>query len=291
MKNICTVSDNNYLIKGLTLYDSLKEYSEDFILHYLCIDDTSFNKLTQFESKSLKVWNVTELLNNNNDLLNLKNTDYRYFCWSLASYFSNFLMEKYNKSITYIDSDILLYDNVDIILNAIDDKDVGIFRHRQFSLSIDVPEGHYNVGIVYFKNNDIGKKILNWWSDAVLHKKHPHLSTCGDQKYLEEFPRMCSNIFIDGEIGHGAPWQWQLFNYDDYETDGTIIWEGKKQKLIFSHFSQFNYNLENDTYLPSSQHHIYTPLTMYTNNEGLKIIYDDYFDKIKKVYNKYNGLK
>ena len=37
MKNICTVSDNNYLIKGLTLYESLKESSKDFILHYLCI--------------------------------------------------------------------------------------------------------------------------------------------------------------------------------------------------------------------------------------------------------------
>ena len=136
----------------------------------------------------------------------------------------------------YIDSDILLYDDVEVILNAIDNKDVGIFRHRQFNLSIDTPEGHYNVGIVYFKNSDIGKQVLNWWADAVLFKKYPILSTCGDQKYLDEFPRMCENIFIDGELAH----------------------------------------------------HIYTPLTMYTNNEGLKIIYDDYFDKIKKTNFKYN---
>jgi hypothetical protein len=288
MKNICTVSDNNYLIKGLTLYESLKEYSEDFILHYLCIDDASFNTLNQFKNDSLKVWNVEELLKNDADLMNLKNANYQYFCWSLASYFSNFLMKNFNESITYIDSDILLHDNIDVILNEINDKDIGIFRHRQFALSISRPEGHYNVGIVYFKNSDIGKQVLNWWSDAVLHKKYPHLSTCGDQKYLEEFPRMCSNIFIDGEIGHGAPWQWQLFNFDNYENDGTITWEGKEQKLIFSHFSQFNYNLENETYLPSSQHHIYTPLTMYTENKGLKIIYDDYFNKIKKTYTKYN---
>jgi hypothetical protein len=288
MKNICTVSDNNYLIKGLTLYESLKESSKDFILHYLCIDDTSFNKLIQFESETLKVCNINKLLNDDSNLLNLKNTNYQYFCWSLASYFSNFLMKKNNESILYIDSDILLYDDVEVILNAIDNKDIGIFRHRQFNLSIDTPEGHYNVGIVYFKNSDIGKQVLNWWADAVLFKKYPILSTCGDQKYLDEFPRMCENIFIDGELAHGAPWQWQLYNFDNYKNDGTIIWEGKKQKLIFSHFSQFNYNLENDTYLPSSQHHIYTPLTMYTNNEGLKIIYDDYFDKIKKTNFKYN---
>jgi hypothetical protein len=272
----------------LALFESLSK-SENITLHYLCIDQISYDILKNIKNNKLIIYNINDLLNNDNNLINLKNSDYRYFCWSLASYFSNHLLSKnVGDSITYIDSDIYFHEKIELLFESFSKKDVGIFRHRQFSLSISRPEGHYNVGVVYFKNSDIGKNVLNWWSDAVLHKKYPHLSTCGDQKYLEEFPRMCSNIFIDGEIGHGAPWQWQLFNFDNYENDGTIIWEGKKQKLIFSHFSQFNYNLENDTYLPSSQHHIYTPLTMYTENKGLKIIYDDYFNKIKKTYIKYN---
>ena len=288
MKNICTVSDIKYLYQGLALFESLSK-SENITLHYLCIDQISYDILKNIKNNKLIIYNINDLLNNDNNLINLKNSDYRYFCWSLASYFSNHLLSKnVGDSITYIDSDIYFHEKIELLFESFSKKDVGIFRHRQFSLSISRPEGHYNVGVVYFKNSDIGKNVLNWWSDAVLHKKYPHLSTCGDQKYLEEFPRMCSNIFIDGEIGHGAPWQWQLFNFDNYENDGTIIWEGKKQKLIFSHFSQFNYNLENDTYLPSSQHHIYTPLTMYTENKGLKIIYDDYFDKIKKTNFKYN---
>jgi hypothetical protein len=288
MKNICTVSDIKYLYQGLALFESLSK-SENITLHYLCIDQISYDILKNIKDNKLIIYNINDLLNNDNNLINLKNSDYRYFCWSLASYFSNHLLSKnVGDSITYIDSDIYFHEKIELLFESFSKKDVGIFRHRQFSLSISRPEGHYNVGVVYFKNSDIGKNVLNWWSDAVLHKKYPHLSTCGDQKYLEEFPRMCSNIFIDGEIGHGAPWQWQLFNFDNYENDGTIIWEGKKQKLIFSHFSQFNYNLENDTYLPSSQHHIYTPLTMYTENKGLKIIYDDYFNKIKKTYIKYN---
>jgi len=288
MKNICTVSDIKYLYQGLALFESLSK-SENITLHYLCIDQISYDILKNIKNNKLIIYNINDLLNNDNNLINLKNSDYRYFCWSLASYFSNHLLSKnVGDSITYIDSDIYFHEKIELLFESFSKKDVGIFRHRQFSLSISRPEGHYNVGVVYFKNSDIGKNVLNWWSDAVLHKKYPHLSTCGDQKYLEEFPRMCSNIFIDGEIGHGAPWQWQLFNFDNYENDGTIIWEGNKQKLIFSHFSQFNYNLENDTYLPSSQHHIYTPLTMYTENKGLKIIYDDYFNKIKKTYIKYN---
>ena len=135
----------------------------------------------------------------------------------------------------------------------------------------------------------MGSHICKWWKDAVLHKKYPHLSTCGDQKYLDEFPNMCPDdyIFIDGNIGHGAPWQWQLYDYSNYKKDGDIIWNGNNQKLIFSHFSQFE-NL-GETYIPSKMHHIYTPLIEYTINESLKMIYDDYFISIQKNKKKYDG--
>ena len=218
--------------------------------------------------------------------MKLKNENYRYFCWTLASYFSNYLMNKNLGNIIYIDSDILFHHDLNIVLEAIGEKEVGIFRHRQFNTSR--PEGFFNVGVVYFKDSEISRRVLSWWSDAVLFLKYPELSTCGDQKYLDAFPTMCSNdkIFIEGEIGHGAPWQWQLFDYSDYETNGNIIWEGRTQKLIFSHFSQFDFR--EDGYTPSTQHHIYTPLSMYSDNKSLKMIYDDYYNKLKTTNKKYN---
>ena len=293
MRQLCTVSDHNYLSKGLALYESLKEHSKDFVLNYLCIDEKTFSFLKEYQSESLIVWNIKDVLESNIVLHNLFKNEYRYFCWSLASYFSNFLMKINNETITYIDSDILLHDNIDLLYNSFNNNDIGIFRHRQFPLNSQRPEGLFNVGIVYFKNTDLGKVVLNWWADAVLYKKYPHLSTCGDQKYLEEFVRLCpkNRIFVDGEIGHGAPWQWYLYDFSNIKSDWSIIWEGKKQKLVFSHFSQFKYNLENDTYIPSEQHHIYTPLENYSNIEGLKIIYDDYYSKIKQIYSTYYGLK
>ena len=288
MKNLCTVSDINYLDKGLTLYESLLETSDNFILHYLCIDDLSYNKLKNFESSKLKVYNVSRLTSNDVTLYNLKNKDYRYFCWSLASYFSNFLIEEGKESITYIDSDIFFHEDIDTIFKEIGDKEVGIFRHRQFDIGTYHPEGIFNVGVVFFKNGKIGKHICKWWKDAVLHRKYPNLSTCGDQKYLDEFPNMCPDdyIFIDGNIGHGAPWQWQLYNFSNYTKDGTIIWMDKIQKLVFSHFSQFD-DL-GETYIPSKMHHIYTPLDVYSKNTELKLIYDNYFLKIKEVKKKYD---
>ena len=287
MINICTVSDTNYLIKGLTLYESLLRNTDDFTLHYLCIDNESYDNLKKYENKSLIVYNVDDLLSQDQNLVNLKNKNYKYFCWSLASYFSNYLMKKNNESITYIDSDIYFHASFNEVLNEIGNKEIGIFRHRQFDMHSGRPEGMFNVGVVYFNNGEIGKHLLNWWCDAVLHMKYPELATCGDQRYLDAYIDICPDdlIFIDGNIGHGAPWQWQLYDFSEYEKDGLIIWNGVRQKLHFTHFSQFIYG--ENSYTPSSMHYIYTPLNTYNEIPSLKMIYDEYYDNLKQIKNKY----
>jgi len=283
MINVCTVSDINYLNKGLVLYESLLT-NKDVVFHYLCIDEESYNKLIKHSSDTLKVYNINVFLGSDVTLKNLKESNYKYFSWCLASYFSNKMLENDIESITYIDSDIYFHKNIKNIYVEIGEKEVGIFRHRQFPLNRNTPDGLYNVGIVYFKNTPMGKRVSDWWSDAVLNKKYPQYSTCGDQKYLEFFPTMCPPdcIFIDGNIGHGAPWQWQLY---EFKENGNIIWEGKEQELVFTHFSQFQDN--GDTYIPSTMHHIYTPLQTYVTNKELKKIYDNYHNELQKVKEKY----
>jgi len=163
------------------------------------------------------------------------------------------------------------------------------FKHRQFHDWENRSEGLYNVGVVYFKNSEKGKEVSDWWSDAVINRKYPQLSTCGDQKYLEYFIKICppNNIYVDGDIGHGAPWQWQLYDYSLYKIYGKIIWNGVSQLLIFSHFSQFFYDLDNNRYIPSTRHHIYTPSSSYIDIPELKLIYDNYFEGIKLIHSKY----
>ena len=130
--------------------------------------------------------------------------------------------------------------------------------------------------------------MFDWWSDAVLNRKYPELATCGDQRYLDAFLALDrTKLFIDGNIGHGAPWQWMLYDFSSYAEDGCITWYGEKQKLVFSHFSQFEYSVSDDTYNPSTMHHCFTPESMYSSNVGLKKIYDDYFEEIKKAHDKY----
>lgn len=289
VQNACTLSDKNYLIQGLTLYNSLIKTQSDFLLHYLCLDDYSFNKLKEINSEKLIPYHINFFLEKDPLLKELKETDYWYFCMTLGSYFSNYLIEQNLNSITYIDSDVFLYKSLNDLTYEFNNKEIAIFKHRQFDGFRNRPEGNFNVGLVYFKNGKFGKKVLKWWSDAVLFRKYPELATCGDQKYLDKFPELCPEefIFIDGNIGHGAPWQWQLYDFTKYFNKNTIFYKNDQQEIFFNHFSQFKFNLLNNEYVPSTMHHIYTPLEDYKKITELKKIYDDYFNEIKLSANEY----
>ena len=50
MITITTLSDKNYLLKGIALYESLIETTKgEFTLHYLCLDDFTYDKLYELK--------------------------------------------------------------------------------------------------------------------------------------------------------------------------------------------------------------------------------------------------
>lgn len=287
--NVVTLSDYRYLPKGLCLYDSLLKTNSDFTLHYLCLDKQSYEKLNGLSLKDIVVYDADDLAEKNSVLKDLRANNYWYFCMTCASFFMNHLFDSGLNELTYADSDIFFHRSINELVDVFKDKQIAIFRHRQFSLEQNRPEGWFNVGVVHFKNGKFGNKILKWWSDAVLNKKHPELATCGDQKYLDVFPSMCpeESIYVDGEVGHGAPWQWQLYNLDSFNKTGNIIYENRKQVMYFTHFSQFSIDFEKKKYIPSTMHHIYTPMNLYEDNIFLKEIYLNYFENILKIQKKY----
>lgn len=278
MKHFCTVSDKNYLSQGLALYSSLLKGGEAFKLHYFCIDSETFTKTSKYSNIIPYSSGLAEA---DERLLQLKKRDYKRYCWSLASWFTERISDIAGE-VTYLDSDIFFHKSWHILFEEFGDKEVGIFRHRQFPYGNNRIEGYYNVGVVHFKNTANAKNVLSWWADAVINNKYPNLSTCGDQKYLDAFPLLCKagSLFVDGNIGHGAPWQWQLYDYSIFKDNGKIIWDGREQDLVFSHFSQFKADFDSNTYIPSTKHHCYTPLEHYQISP-LKDIYDNYFNWVK----------
>jgi hypothetical protein len=286
MKHITIVSDSKYLIFGVALIDSLhKTATIPITIHYFCIDDHCFTILQRLQLDNVIPYEPSTLFNESNQVLcHIKKTDFQYLCWSLASIFTNHILHTIEcDSVTYIDSDIYFHKDIQLLFNEFGEKDCGIFKHRFLQDYEESPYGKYNVGIVYFKNSTIGREVSHWWSDAVLHRKYPKLATCGDQKYLDLFPRICGkdNIYIDDNIGHGAPWNWLVYGLDAVK-DGIITWRGQTQPLVFTHFSKFGTDFPNNKFTcTSSIYGIYTHNGKIYEIPGLYQLHAEYFNALK----------
>lgn len=297
MKHLTALSDHKYILYGVALIESLEKSTIPWTLHYYCIDDLTYQYITMLRNPHVIPYRPDTLTGSKNALRivtpqvrlsRLKATDFRYFCWSLASVFTEYIMKNVQcDSVTYIDSDIYFHRDIKKLFDAFGSADIGIFRHRHFLEGGEYGDGQYNVGVVYFKASPKGKQLLSWWADAVLFQRYPEYASCGDQKYLEFFPKACtrSEIFIDGDIGHGASWQWEVYDLSKLK-DRIVIWNGREQELIFTHFSKFYYNLNDHTFVSSwykDDHIIYKTPDLYD-------LHLEYLDALTRASAKLGGI-
>lgn len=288
IKNICTIFDENYLLKGLTLYRCLKsKINHDFTIHCLCIDEKTFNVVNEIKDKRIKAYSLKYMEETNETLIKAKNSRhksnygdaYSQYCWTLTPFFCNLMLSKDNiEEILYIDSDIYFYEDFSLIKEELKNNSIGIVTHRTVHhLKNDTDVGKYNVGIVYFKGDNAGMSCSEFWKNLLINPNNEYAKkygTCGDQKYLELFEikfekKVC---IIDDLVGHGAPWCFHSYEYlDKYN----IIWQGKEQNLIYNHFSHFK-TLEKGGWSSSTSGE-WKPENL---NEYVKEYYEDYYKEI-----------
>jgi hypothetical protein len=313
MRHFCTLADENYLDKALAMYESLEEYmSEPFSLHFLAASDEALKRLSRFTHKTqqhLSIYNLEELKDAERDFQILCNNhkanpnNISPYHYALASFFTFYLFKHMHiDHCLYTDADIMFYRDPFEIFQAMQNRSVGLIthKHRPFCKGVrDV--GYYNVGIIFFNNDNVGYEILEWWKDVVLHPHNPFApiyNFCGDQKYLELFEELTdkNNIqILDYWIGHGAPWNFSMF---EFVKDDSIIWNDPehfvldidqiRQPLHFIHFSHFIPDYDKDTY-KKDWHGEWGNILDHPSKENpvVRRYYDDYFDKLKNVRNKY----
>ena len=242
----CTLFDKNYLIKGLTMILSLKKYCGNSTVYVLCLDDKTKNILEQLNIESVFCLNLEEV--ENKELVSAKkNRTQAEYCWTLASSFTWYVLNKYNQIglITYLDADLLFYSSLEPIFNEISNSSISIIEHR-FAPPFKELEinGRFCVEWNSFRRDEEGLRCLNRWREQCLDWCFYKLEDgkMGDQKYLDEWPDLYTSCHIIENRGAGiAPW-----NYSQYEIqkkDNFI--KINNENLIFYHFHQFQILNEN----------------------------------------------
>jgi len=301
MKNLCAISDKDYIIKLLCLFESLKKTQNNpFSLYVLCLDKTAENIVNGLNDSRLIALSLEEVENADFFLKYCKesmpasqeaisnasnqNKDPRYvqYCWALAPYLCWYCLDILRlEHIMYADSDLCFYRDLSGIYEEIANRSIGIVRHR---ITYIPSVGEYNVGIVYFKNDFNGNSCAKLWKDLLLYPNNPYANEygkCGDQKYLELFPLIFGKdkiCIIDKLVGHLAPWNVTFHRYKDSK----LVWEGREQDLYFFHFAHFVPDLQNNTYRSSYRNEWIWGVPEKTS-EYIKQLYDQYFDLTKDM--------
>ncbi len=281
MIHFCTVCDNSYFEKGLTLYESIKKhYEETFIFHWLCIDKEIYEKLSVYWGGNIRLYQLKDFEDNDSNLLAAKTIkpkvygdEYSQYCWCLTPYFVEYLLHSLeeNETLVYCDADIFFLDSPVKILDVVGEHSIGLHTHRS-TVDEETIVGKYNIGVTVFKNDHNARLISRLWKSWMLDPENQYAEkygTCGDQKYAELWERIIGeeNICVfDNEILHLAPW---------------CTHNPENKQPVFFHFSHFRFT-ENEWF--DSLRGEWNP----AKEPGMKQYYEQYYKAIKNV--RYNRI-
>ncbi len=211
---------------------------EPFTLHILAMDMETFWLLSEMKLDNVEVIPMESF----EKVLNMpavrKSRSWTEYCWTCASSLMEYLLPTCD-ALTYLDADLFFFSNPAPIFAQIGDRSIAITPHR-------LPEnsqkprleknGKYNVGFVYFKNDEAGRSCLSKWAARVRHKCSID-EGCGDQVYLDSFEDDYGDAIA--VLGHGInTGPWNLMAYDDVmQYDGQVFLG--RDPLYCYHFHEY----------------------------------------------------
>jgi hypothetical protein len=138
----------------------------------------------------------------------------------------------------YVDADMMFFDDPKLVLDELGcDGEILVHEHRYSAdkLQYEAISGRFNVGLLAVKNGEQAQACIERWRRQCLDKcvVDPANGFCGDQKYLDEWPRLYSRLRCIGHRGGGvAPWN--VLSYRVTSVAGKPMVDD--QPVVFYHF-------------------------------------------------------
>lgn len=282
--HLCTLSDSNYLDKGLALYDSLQRVCSHFKLYYFAFDETAARILTDLNLRHTEV--ITTEQFETDELLAVKKIRSRgEYCWTCTPVIIRYVLEHYGVGCcTYIDADLYFYESPEILLREFyrSGKSVGLSPHRfpdtDHGRLSEKRSGKYCVQFNTFANDENGKKLLELWRLQCLE-------TCsidrgGDQLYLTDWGEKYECVHVYRHPGAGvAPWNLPGLRIKRGDRGLYILSDKKKYRFIFYHFQGMQYADQRSINI----HVITIPDGGLVSRKVIHEIYDPYIVQIEKI--------
>ena len=265
------------------MYESLKTQTKSFHLYIFAFDDLTFEILSDLKLDSVTVVSLKEF--ETQELLEVKkNRSVAEYCWTCTPSSISHVLNNYDiPHCTYIDADLYFYSDPSVLITELMEsgKSVLITEHR-FSFLPKLYEekrgGRFCVQFITFIREENSMQVLEKWRGQCIDWCYSRYEDgkFGDQKYLEEWPLIYSNIHILEHQGGGiAPWNLTQYSFkkEDDSFNGTLLKDRSEFKVVFFHFQYVKF-MENDL----------CDIGWYcTSSEVRRLFYEPYLQKVIEI--------
>ena len=271
----CTYFDQNYLTRGLLLYESLIEHVPSFTLFVLALDEETYDFLTAKSFPGISPVHIRELEKQDPELFATKSTrsliEYYFTC--SPCFPLHILATNHDVDIlTYLDSDIYFYDSPSPFYEELGGNSILLFEHGIPPLS-QVRYGRFNVGYLSWRNDQTGLACLRWWRARCIEWCFDKVEggKFADQKYLDQWPDLFKATIVSQQKSRAlAPWNLEQFPIE--------CRQGRPKNLILFHFHGIK--IKSPWHYSTYKHHI-------SSTDGVKL-FNRYVKKLVRKTKEYS---
>jgi hypothetical protein len=239
VRTYCTLFDRHYLTRAVVLARSLDRVSPPFRLLAFCMDDVTHAALQQLCLPGIQPISLELLEAHDPALASTKADRSRVeYCWTATPAICRYALETDPsvEEVTYLDADLQFFSRPEPLFDELGDGDVLLVPHRYAPehRHKEATSGTYNVEWLTFRRSEAGLAALQWWHERCIEWCYFRWEDgkLGDQKYLDEFPRLFDGVRVLEHPGGGlAPWNVSAHRLDG--RDGDVQVDGRP--LVFYH--------------------------------------------------------
>lgn len=254
-KAICTIVSLNYLAQALNLTRNVREFHSEIEIHILIVDkteDAEVKQKIQKYSDLAEIEYVSEIgIDDFDDMV--KRYGVVEMNTAVKPYFMEYLLKKYKyETIMYIDSDILLFHDLDKVYELLEEYSVVLTPHlisQDEDIDTEISKlddflqyGIYNLGFVAVRNDENGLALLKWWAKELKTKCYlePDKFLAWDQKWMDFAPALFNKVYILRDPGYNAAF-WNIQNrFITCKNDEYFV--NEVYPLVFYHFSHYRFS-------------------------------------------------
>lgn len=276
----------DYLYKGIVLYESMKRHDGDFKFFLICMEEESVELLKKLKLIDLIPISIKEIEEYDKRIPELKGQrGEKTYIWTAKASVPLYLFDRYKEMdhVIWVDGDTEFMSDSEPIYEQWGDSSV-LLTEEKFDGEYEYlghMVGFYNTGFMGFKNDEIGRKVLNYFKERLQEWKNSEeeQGNWNDQLYVDDWTERFPNI---GVVKHnGINLTPFIASRINNEQKGFVnIREGKPYikdtPIVLYHFMALKYYDGNEFDL--------CYYWMKFDIQTIKKLYIPYFDKCNEAY-------